>query len=169
MCLRLSYKKKNEKKRFFCIIKVTEEMSRIRLWTQYSEVQIPWTKCEIGAIFLHFLWNEIRADFRRNIFLPRFCENIFDQIFTFTKNFAKNLKIDSFFAKIFVKTARGRNDFSQKWKFSLWRNFAKCQNTQAFSFQHKHRLLKILPKATPSRAAITGMGSCSQAPMTALP
>jgi hypothetical protein len=29
--------------------------------------------------------------------------------------------------------------------------------------------IKILPKATPSRAAITGMGSCSQAPMTALP
>ncbi len=30
MCLRLSYMKKNVKKIFFCILKVTEERSRIR-------------------------------------------------------------------------------------------------------------------------------------------
>jgi hypothetical protein len=34
MCLRVSYKKYEEKKYFFCILKVTEERSRIQSWNR---------------------------------------------------------------------------------------------------------------------------------------
>ncbi len=41
MCLRVSYKKKNMKKIFFCFLKVTEVRSRIRIRINKSDVWMP--------------------------------------------------------------------------------------------------------------------------------
>jgi hypothetical protein len=41
MCLSLSYKKKNMKKFFFLILRVTEERSLIRIWIRTKMPRIP--------------------------------------------------------------------------------------------------------------------------------